>query len=169
MADVSRRSGVSVGSLYHHFGSREGMIDKARARQFGESFPGNVVEEAQLLLTSPTPVAFVERVRALLGETPERTTIRRRRLETIATAARRPGHLRGVVAIRAHHLDLGERMARGLIARGCLRDGVDPRAFALLLDVMAMSGSLREVDLHPVTSDAWGNLVGMCIEGLLVS
>ena len=33
LAEVSRRSSVSIGSLYHHFESREGLIRAARERQ----------------------------------------------------------------------------------------------------------------------------------------
>jgi AcrR family transcriptional regulator len=168
LADVSSRSGVSVGSLYHHFGSREGMIDAARERQLLESLPDDAFEEDELLLATST-AELVERVGNQIRETPVRELSRRRRLETIAVAARRPGQLAGVVAIQASHLDVGENMARHLIARGWLRDDVEPRALALLLDILAVSAPLREVDVHPVDSDAWDKLLRLCIEGLLVS
>ena len=168
LAEVSRRSGVSVGSLYHHFGSREGVIDAARERQLFESLSDDTFEEAKLRNCTST-AEFVEKVGSWIRETPARAQSRQRRLETIATAARRPGHFPGVMALESAHLDVGEQIAQGLLARGLLRDGVDARAMALLLDVMAMSGSLRDVDVHPVATDAWEKLLQLCLEGLLAS
>ena len=59
LADVSRRSGVSIGSLYHHFESREGLIRAARERQFLQSLPTDADDVADLLATATSP----ERVR----------------------------------------------------------------------------------------------------------
>jgi AcrR family transcriptional regulator len=168
LAEVSSRSGISIGSLYHHFGSREGMIDAARERQLLASLVEDPFEEAGLLESTSTS-ELMDRAGNWLRGTPELATYRRRRLETLAAAAKRPRRFAGVIALQSSHLDAAEKLAQSVIARGWLRDDVEPRAFALLLDVFAVTGPLREVDESPVAANAWDELLLLCIRGLLVS
>lgn len=169
LADVSKRSGVSVGSLYHHFGSREGLINAARERQFLESLPSDVRGEAEQLRLASTPEEFIVRFDQVLcsSETPERAAGRRRRMEMIGAAASRPGHLRGVVSLQSSYIDVFEDVANELKERGWLREGIDPRGFALFLHAASMSRVLREFD-GGVSADEWHRVVEGSLRGLLV-
>jgi AcrR family transcriptional regulator len=40
--EISSETGVSIGSIYHHFGDREGLIRAAYVRQFGEAVAADV-------------------------------------------------------------------------------------------------------------------------------
>lgn len=169
LADVSQRSGVSVGSLYHHFGSREGLVNAARERQFLESLPIQIRDEAAYLEASSTPSEFIERFDELLctSETAERAIGRRRRFEMIGAAAGRPGHLRGIVSLQSEYLDIFEHVARTLEERGWLHDGVTPRAVALYLHAVSMARVLRELDEHPVANEAWRRIVEVTLDCLV--
>ncbi len=168
LAEVSRRSGVSVGSLYHHFGSREGLVSAARERQFLLSLPRESDEEIAYLLASTTPQLFLERFEQVMegSETPERRAGRRRRFEMIGAAASRPGHLGGIVAPQSRYLDRWEELVRELQHRTWLRDDVDARALALFLHSVSMARVLAEVDDQPVDPKAWRHLVSQALSCL---
>jgi AcrR family transcriptional regulator len=169
LADVSRRSEVSVGSLYHHFGSREGMISSARERQFLESLPSQAHEEVAYLAASSSPAEFIERFDEILraSDAPERAAGRRRRFEMIGAAANRPGHLGGIVAMQASYLDLFEGLAQTLEDRGWLPEEVDVRAVALFLHSTSMGRVLLEIDDEPVELEEWHQLVRTMLARLL--
>jgi AcrR family transcriptional regulator len=170
LADVSQRSGVSVGSLYHHFGSREGLISAARERQFLESLPAQIRDEVDYMVAASTPAEFVERFDEVLrqSDSPERAAGRRRRLEMLGAAASRPGSLDGIVALQTSYLDLFEGLARTLEERGWLHAGVDVRAVALFLHSTSMGRVLLEVDEQPVELEEWHRVVRMVIDGLVL-
>lgn len=161
LADVSRRSSVSVGSLYHHFGSREGLVNAARERQFRLSLPRESADEIAYLGGSNSPTEFLQRFDELLraSDTPERDAGRRRRFEMIGAAASRPGHLGGIVTLQTSYLDQWEGLVRSLQERGWIRTDAPPRAIALFMHSCSMSRVLRELDEDPVDAQVWRNML----------
>jgi AcrR family transcriptional regulator len=169
LADVSKQSGVSIGSLYHHFGSRTGLIAAARERQFrdGLSYRGQI--DARTYLASTSPSDFLELFDEMLqtSEAFEVAAGRRHRFELIGAAATRPQDLPGVIALETAYLSAGEEIGQELHDRGWLRDGIEPRAFALFLHSVSMSRVVRDLD-DSVSTDAWRRIVRGALEGLLV-
>jgi AcrR family transcriptional regulator len=169
LADVSRRSGVSIGSLYHHFESREGLIKAARERQFLQSLPTDADDVADLLATASTPEEFAERLVRLIRTTqaPERAPRRLRRVELIGAAASRPELLESISATPTMVLEVGEALAVAFRDRGWLREGVEPRALALFVQAVTLGKVLGDLDQRPVTEDAWTRALFAALSGLL--
>jgi len=169
LADVSMQSGVSIGSLYHHFGSRTGLIAAARERQFrdGLSYRGQIDTRTYLASTSPSD--FIELFDEMLqtSEASEVAAGRRHRFELIGAAATRPQDLPGVIALETAYLSAGEEIGQELHDRGWLRDGIEPRAFALFLHSVSMARVVRDLD-DSVSSEAWRRIVRGALEGMLV-
>jgi AcrR family transcriptional regulator len=169
LADVSKQSGVSIGSLYHHFGSRTGLIAAARERQFrdGLSYRGQI--DARTYLASTSPSDFMELFDEMLqtSEALEVAAGRRHRFELIGAAATRPQDLPGVIALETAYLSAGEEIGQELYDRGWLRDGIEPRAFALFLHSVSMARVVRDLD-DSVSTDAWRRIVRGALEGMLV-
>lgn len=169
LADVSKRSGVSIGSLYHHFGSREGMIHAARARQFLQSMPRDGEAILQILETASTPEEFVAQVEAIVRATqaPERMGSRMRRVELIGAAASRPDLFESLRDIQTTILDLGETVGEAFQARGWLQDGIDPRSMSLFIQAVTFGRVLGDLDRRPVEFDAWVHLLMRALQGVL--
>ncbi len=169
LADVSRRSGVSIGSLYHHFESREGLIKAARERQFLDSLPTDADDIANLLATATTPAEFVERLAVILREgfRPERAANRLRRVELIGAAASRPQLLESISATQTMVLDVGESLGTAFRDRGWLREGVEPRALALFVQAVTLGQVIGDLDQRGVDADAWVRLLLGALSGLL--
>jgi AcrR family transcriptional regulator len=169
LADVSRRSGVSIGSLYHHFESREGLIKAARERQFLQSLPTDADDVADLLATATTPDEFAERLGKIIRstQTPERAANRLRRVELIGAAASRPELLESISATQTMVLDVGEALGDAFRERGWLNDGVEPRALALFVQAVTLGRVLGDLDQRGVDEDAWIRLLLRALSGLL--
>ncbi len=168
LADVSKQSGVSIGSLYHHFGSRTGLVAAARERQFREglSYRGQI--DTRTYLASATPSEFIELFDEMLrtSEAPEVAAGRSHRFELIGAAATRPQDLPGVIALETAYLSAGEEIGQALHERGWLKEGVEPRAFALFLHAVSMSRVVRGLD-GAVSEDAWRSIVRAALSGIL--
>jgi AcrR family transcriptional regulator len=169
LADVSRRSGVSIGSLYHHFESREGLIKAARERQFLQSLPTDADDVADLLATATTPGEFAERLEKIIRttQTPERAANRLRRVELIGAAASRPELLESISATQTMVLDVGEALGEAFRDRGWLREGLDPRALALFVQSVTLGRVLGDLDQRPVDQEAWIELLMCALRAML--
>jgi AcrR family transcriptional regulator len=169
LADVSRRSSVSIGSLYHHFESREGLIRAARERQFIESIPDNALEEAEFLAAATSADDFLDRLVDSLraSSTPERAAARRRRLELLGVAASRPESLAIVSDALSKYLDVLDSIALQLEDRGWLRKGVRPRALSMFLHMSSMGRVIWEMDQRGADDEAWIQMIATAAGCLL--
>ena len=161
LAEVSRRSGVSIGSLYHHFESREGLIRATRERQFIESIPDDAREQAEFLAAATSPDDFLDRLVDQLraSSTPERALARRRRLELLGVAASRPESLETVSSAMSKYLDEIDSVALQFEDRGWLRDGIRPRALSLFLHMSSMGRVIWELDQRGSDDEAWIQMI----------
>ena len=169
LADVSRRSGVSIGSLYHHFESREGLIRAARERQFLQSLPTDADAVADLLATATSPEQFAERLELIIltTQTPDRAANRLRRVELIGAAAARPELLEAISATQTMVLDVGEALAAAFQERGFLREGIEPRSLALFVQAITLGRVLGDLDQRGVDQEAWARLLLCALDGML--
>jgi AcrR family transcriptional regulator len=169
LAEVSRRSSVSIGSLYHHFESREGLIRAARERQFFQSLPSDAEEIANLLTSATTAGEFAARLEEIVRKTqsPERASNRLRRVELIGAAASRPELLESISATQTMILDVGEALAIEFRDRGWLRKGIEPRALTLYVQAVTLGRVLGDLDQRGVDEDAWIALLLAALRGML--
>jgi AcrR family transcriptional regulator len=170
LADISKRSGVSIGSLYHHFGSREGLIKAARERQFIQSLPHDADIVAELLATSTSAEEILEGFEALVRVTQskDRAPNRLRRVELLGAAAARPELLETISATQTVVLDVGESLATMIQERGWLRKGVEPRSLALFVQAVTLGRVLGDLDQRGVDEDAWVTLLTYCLRAVFV-
>ena len=170
LADVSRRSGVSIGSLYHHFESREGLIRAARERQFFQSLPNDAVEVADMLENVRTPRELAARLEDIvrMTQSPERAANRLRRVELIGAAASRPELLDSISSTQTMILDVGEALGEQCRARGWLREGIEPRTLALFVQAVTLGRVLGDLDKRQVDEEAWVTLLLAALGGMLI-
>lgn len=169
--EISRKSRVSVGSIYHHFGSREGLVDATREWLFRQSVPGSVPGDVESLLAAATKEEFLERFEEMLekAETPEQETNRRRRLLVLGAAAGRARHYPGVVQTQAAYIDLYEHLVVELQGRGWLPKDVNARTVALYLHALAIGRAFGEFDPAPFDAVEWRRLMRRTFEGLMAT
>ena len=167
IADIHRISGVSVGSLYHHFGSRDGLVKAARARQFRTNHSTYGALFVELALRSQTAQEFVDGLREMLPllHSQERGIERLRRFAYIGSAATRPDLLDEIRAEETELVTLGADLAKTLIDRGWVKDGITARALTAYSVALELGAIVLDLD-DEQAEDEWWRVVQVANESL---
>ena len=165
---ILETSGVAQGSLYHHFGSRDGLIDAA----YNEIFIREVDRMLALVEASVDadlrPGTMTERALNAITEMtdPSHYESRRKRLMVLAAALKRPG-LAELVAIEQHRItNQIAAIVEDLQAGGVVDETLDPRAVAAFLQAYSFGQMLMLVDVQPPDLDEFRRVVRSALVGL---
>ncbi len=155
--DLTKSCNITAPSIYHFFGSREGLIDEAQAfrfsrgqRQLGEAFTSAVH-------TCKNKTQFVELAHQFLEImfAPDRRVIRNSRLNVLGNAINRPALSKELAQVQNEsNKVVGESLGYAQ-SKGWVRDDFNGDMFAAWLNGMVNSRRLIEMNgIHPL-SDEW--------------
>jgi len=168
--DVRERSGVSIGSIYHHFDDREGLIIAAQVRRFARYAEAEIAALSDIVQRSSTVADFRRALRqlTLLTSSELRTAERWTRIAVLASTVGRKELRAQVRAIQSRLADeFMAHVAQGQ-ARGFFRSDLDPRAIALFVEAYSLGRVLVDVDELAVSDEQWEQVVWAAIDALLV-
>jgi AcrR family transcriptional regulator len=167
IAEVSRRSGVSIGSIYHHFGGRDGLIKAARTRQFRASIPTYAAVLAELAASSSSASEFVSGFRELIRyvHARERAHERFQRIVYMASAMSRPDLLEELREQQTELITLGSAIAETMVERGWVKDGVSARALATFSLALELGAVVADFD-NECVDEEWWQVAQMATAGL---
>lgn len=166
---IAEHSGISTGSLYHHFGARDHVIVVAHARRFAR-----LLQHQRALLEPVLQDADALRmlggIEALIGSgTPERGGSGRAVAVSVLSASRHRPELRQRVAddLAATLAQLRDHIATAQ-ARGVIRADLPPDAVAVCMQlVMLMSGMAVSSEPRLAVIE-WVAVVQALVHALLV-
>lgn len=107
-------AGTTPPTLYHYFGSREGLIEQAQAERFLRS----LIDDANYFVDRVAVIETGDELRAVLGEIfsrrdgAERENVRRRRLNAIGAAYARDGLSRRIAEVHNSIVSEATSMSR---------------------------------------------------------
>jgi AcrR family transcriptional regulator len=155
--DLTKSCNITAPSIYHFFGSREGLIDAAQAFRFsrGQLQLGNAFASAIHQCKNKTQ--FVELAHRFLATmfSYERRAIRNVRLNVLGNAVNRSDLSKELAHVQEEtNVVVGESM-RYAQTKGWVRDDFNGDMFAAWLNGMVNSRRLIEMNgIHPL-SDEW--------------
>jgi AcrR family transcriptional regulator len=149
MPAIADAAGVGVGSVYRHFGSKEGLIDAVVVGRLAW-----YAEQAEAAAAAPDPwEALVELIRSA----GERQSVDALLVEALEVVGDRPEVAAGVERSTAAVQRLFDRTRE----QGALREDVDANDLRLILiAVGALASSPR------LPAGGWRRLLAICIDGL---
>jgi len=166
LQDVVARSGVSIGSLTHHFESRDGLIAAALMHRFDDAAAQRA---ATFDLAIDDPDRFAAGLAAILASSAagERDAWRMARVRALAYARHRP-LLREALAVPivALQQQMGQYLAAGTTR---LRDGASVSPLALVVYSESYSAG-RIVDTvfgEPLLAQEWSGLFARLVRGIV--
>lgn len=169
--DILKETGISKGSLYHHFGGREGLIAAARVTQFSRFVAEDAKNIRDTLTKTNTLEEFIAATSALveLGDSIERERARHNRLSVIASSYGRP-ELRQSLALQQHsHTETIAEAVRYGQQKGWIRTDVNARALAVFVQGYNLARVLLEIDTEPVPNADWDHVVRVALGSFFVS
>jgi AcrR family transcriptional regulator len=153
---ILEQSGVSYGSLYHHFSDISDLVEQAVVHRYSRSLKASL--DAIRSLTEATDAQdFRVRAEALAEESikPER---RSNRLERIGLLGAMPGRPRLVALIATAQQAITDEQAELLSEfqrRGWIRTDVDPVALSGFIQAIVIGRIVDDVTERPVDPALW--------------
>lgn len=158
--EIASECGVTAPSIYHFFGSREGLIEAALGHRYviGSLELGSQFSEA--VFATKSKKEFVTVVHSLLARIfdPAREPHRRDRTSVLGSA-RVGSRLAGVVVESQQDFDraLSEPL-RFAQSKGWIRDDFDPDTFGTWLTGLVNARLIVEIDPQHRAADEWDTL-----------
>lgn len=167
--EVRQRSGVSIGSLYHHFTDRDGLIAAGQLRRFARFAEAEIAALSDIVREAADLEAFRTALRTLTLHTSShlRTSTRWGRVAVLASTLGREELAGDVRAIQTRLTDeLQAHVAQGQ-ARGFFRSDLDARAIGTFVEAYSLGRVLNDVDERAVDDAEWERVVWVVIDALL--
>jgi AcrR family transcriptional regulator len=168
--EICESTGVNYGSVYHHFGSREGVIDAAYSLIFSKMVEEDLASLRQINESLESFDEYVDAIRPVLERisTGEDRVIRRAiRSRIVAAAITRP-ELRVLIGVDQARLTKELlRIAEFAQLRGWMRRDVSAHSIAMLMQAVLLGRTLDDISTDPISDGEWEQtLVALFMEML---
>lgn len=168
--EISEATKVSIGSIYHHFGDRDGLIRAAYVQTFRLTIQKDIerVKKFMTRMTSAKEMAeHYDEMLAFLNHHFEQFPARDR-ANTIGSTTGRPLLRDAVVAVQTELTTGLTEVMQLLKDRGILKAHLEPRAAAVMTLGMLHGRVIAEFDSMPVASEDWNASMLTAFSGLFV-
>ena len=151
---------MSIGSLYHHFGGREQLIDAARVEQLRRFHHQDVVNIERLITGIMSEEELIERLEALSRSFlhPEGGEVRMQRLALLGSAVTRDALLATTREARQRTNAILIDAFQDLKDRRILSEEADPVAISLFIQAFSFGQVLADIDDLRPDPDYWRTL-----------
>jgi AcrR family transcriptional regulator len=155
--DILLETGVSKGSLYYHFGDREGLIYAARIAQYSSYLENDSEELRSGLLTCTTFEQFVENLLGLtiLSMQKNDRKIRAMRLNTISSAYGRPDLWYALQEKQHQYTNAITEVFQYGQKMGWVRTDITAHALGVFVQGHALSRILVDLDHNELEAESW--------------
>ena len=168
--EISADTGISIGSIYHHFQDRDGLIRATYSHNYArvmehdlplvKQFMDKISSREQLMEQEPQMVEFLNRH---FKNQPalERAAI-------VGTSAGRP-LMQAEMSRVQHVLNESATEVMDIAAEhGILKDHLNPRAAAMVVLGLLLGRAVAELDSEPVSDDDWAHAALTAMGGLFI-
>lgn len=168
--EISANSKVSIGSIYHHFGDRDGLIRATYISSFRNAIQGDVdrVKKFMERMTSAKEMAeHYDEMLAFLHHHFEKFPARDR-ANAVGSTVGRPLLKDAMVAVQTELITGLTEVMTLLKSRGVLKPHLDPRATAVMTLGMLHGRVMAELDANPVSDEMWNTTMLTAFSGFFV-
>jgi AcrR family transcriptional regulator len=163
------KSGISKGSLYHHFLDFSDVIEQAQVIRFSRY----VDEDIRLLVTTLSVANSPDDLRqrfesiVLAASSPERANARSDRATIVGLARHSEKFAKSLSVEQQRVTDALADIAREAQEKGFIRKDVDVRVLATFLQAYTLGFVLNDVTVSPISSQEWASFVGATLSAAL--
>jgi AcrR family transcriptional regulator len=156
--EICEATGVNYGSVYHHFGSREGVIDAAYNMIFSNLVTDDIAKLREIGETSNTLAEYQAAMLPLvelMATGDDRVRQRAMRVRIVAAAETRKELRELIGETQARLTDELVRIFEHGQNRGWLRRDVSARSIAVLVQAVIFGRTLDDVSSEPINQNDW--------------
>ena len=164
-------SGISRGSLYHHFKDFSELLELAQVRRFSE-YVDNATEVLSTVIDSCNSH---EELIARIYETTQyfqAEDLAQARLERLTAISKVPNNSRMASALGKEQERLTEALAdlyKDILARGWGNPHIQPRTASVALQALTVGRAVDDFTPNRVNQENWVDMISMIIENILFS
>lgn len=168
---ILQQSGISKGSLYHHFEDAEELFEAAEISRFIVSVDQAVAKLAAAIETAQTPEEAAEEIRKSTRST-QRSALAPLRLERARTLGRTLGNERFRKA-------LGREQQRATYAiadiiqnakdKGLIKESVNPQVFAVFIQAYSLGRAVDDITYDPISEEDWNEMINQLVINYLIN
>ena len=168
--EICEATGVNYGSVYHHFGSREGVIDAAYHQMFTKLAEEDIAILHMVSVSSQSHDEYVVSVQSLIGtfaSGEERTARRALRARIVAASMARP-ELRHLIGGTQSRLTSElRRIVENGQERNWLTPNISAQSIAVMIQVLLVGRTIDDVSTTPIDNAEWELSMGLLLAVLL--
>jgi len=158
--DIAAEAGVREPSVYHYFGSRDGLIEVALAARYKRGLMQIIAPLRKLTLACESAEEYQGMIHRILASivSPGREEVRSVRADVLGSAQSRPGLKQAIVdATRESSEGIAYVISHGQ-SKGWVRDDINPSAFAAWYTGMVNGRIIYELDPSQCSAEAWNHI-----------
>lgn len=158
---VLQHSGVSRGSLYHHFEDLSDLLETAMVHVFAEAVDHNTALIRGLIEQATDAADFYRAAQHFneVTQDPSRRDVRFERFRLIGFACKNPRMSEKLATEQARLTESYADLFRTAQARGWMHDDFDPTAAAVLIQAYTLGRAVDDLVAKPVDPAAWNSLI----------
>ena len=169
--EICEATGVNYGSVYHHFGSREGVIDAAYHQMFTKLAQEDLATLQLVSVSSKTYDEYAVAMQALVGtftSSDLRRARRALRARIVAASMMRP-ELRELIGTTQSRLTSElESIVQYGQEREWLSRELSAHSIAVLIQVLLIGRTLDDVSTTPIDNSDWEATMGVLL-GVIIA
>jgi AcrR family transcriptional regulator len=163
-------SGISKGSLYHHFEDFQELIEISLLYRYSKWIDATIDAMAKLLYSARTK----DELRLALFDVTARTqrdslrSVRIERARIFAEADRNPRLAARLTKESERMTSSIEDLIREVISRGLFKDGLSPRAVAVFIQAYSTGYIINDFTENKLAEKEWVNLINSIIDQMFI-
>lgn len=167
---ILQQSGISKGSLYHHFEDAEELFEAAEIARFIKSVDEAVAKLETAIKQATTAEELAETIRQSTRST-QRPGLASLRLERARTLGRTLGNERFRKALGREQQRATYAIAdiiQEAKAKGLVKKSVDPQVFAVFIQAYSLGRAVDDITYDPISEKDWNELINEIVISHLI-
>jgi AcrR family transcriptional regulator len=166
--DISAQTGISIGSIYHHFGDRDGLIRATQVHKFSDTVRNDIPRVKNFMEQMHKVSDLADRYDEMLDfvkshfkhqSAVERTAV-------IGNTVGRPMMMNELVAAQTDLIDSCTEAVQPLYERGLFKDHLTARSVAVVVLGLLLGRAVSELDATPIADEAWARTMLSAFAGM---